>query len=347
MASKQRITTKVYFVPAYAQYTADRDVLMLETILAHQRYHFLSRYKKHDIVGVKSCENYPLQTSRYAHAFVRLLKKNGQSAFICGTSNRHIDIECNGIDCLQDALETRKTGEEMIPFMAIDGIYGEHEISRKSDRCLAADVYLAGELPNLDGLVSVCCFAPSDDINPCGSIVNIGQGLASKKGKIHQRTTRCPQVNVQKCYTCRRCVRACPTHAIAISDGHAVIDSRKCIKCGNCVEIAHYGGIVHDWNATPEHCNDAVARHAKGALTVLEREVVCVNIMVRDDGDEISFAGAMVSLDPVAVDCATIDFCESNQLLADEHVQRIKSLVDAAQSAGVGTGEYKLETVAY
>ena len=154
-------------------------------------------------------------------------------------------------------------------------------------------------------------------------------------------------MNVQKCYTCPRCVRACPTNAIAISDGHIVIDSRKCIKCGKCVEIAHYGGIVHDWNATPEHYNEAVARHANAALTVLEKEVVCVNIIVRDDGEDRSFAGAMVSLDPVAVDCATIDFCESKQLLADEHIQQVKSLVDAAQSVGVGTVEYKLETVAY
>jgi uncharacterized Fe-S center protein len=188
--SKQKTTTEVYFVPAYAQYTADRDVLMLETILAHQRYHFLSRFKTDNIVAVKSCENYPMQTSRYARAFVHLLRTNGQSAFICSTSNRHIDIKSNGIVCLQNALETHVIGEETVPFWAIDGLYGEHEISPKSDRRLAADVYLAGELPNLDGLISVSCVMPSGEMSPCGSIVNIGQGLASKKGKIHQRTTR-------------------------------------------------------------------------------------------------------------------------------------------------------------
>ena len=124
-----------------------------------------------------------------------------------------------------------------------------------------------------------------------------------------------------------------------------MIDPRKCIKCGKCVETAHYGGITHDWDATPEHYNDAVARHARAVLTVLERAVVCVNIIVCDDGR--SFAGAMVSLDPVAIDCATIDFCENNQLLPDDHIQRVKRLVDIAQSAGVGTTDYKLETVAY
>jgi len=111
--------------------------------------------------------------------------------------------------------------------------------------------------------------------------------------------------------------------------------------------VAHYGGITHDWNATPEHYNDAVARHAKGALTVLENDLVCVNIIVCDDGDGGSFVGAMVSLDPVAVDCATIDYCESSQLLSDEYVQRLRRQIDAAQSVGIGIGEYRIETVAY
>ena len=248
---------------------------------------------------------------------------------------------------LQNALETHETDEEIVPYMAIDGIYGEHEISRKSDRRLAGDVYLAGELPNLDGLISVCCVALSDEMNPCGSIVNLGQGLASKKGKIHQRTTRCPQVHVHKCYSCRRCVRACPTHAIAIQGDHAEIDPRKCIQCGKRVEVAHYGGITHDWNATPEHYSDAVARHVKGALNVLEKAVVCVNIIVRNDGEDGSFAGAMVSLDPVAVDCATAEFCENNQLLPNESIQWLRRQVDATQAAGVGTVAYKVETVAY
>jgi uncharacterized Fe-S center protein len=56
-----------------------------------------------------------------------------------------------------------------------------------------------------------------------------------------------------------RCVRECPSHAISIVDGHVAIESRQCVKCGRCVEIAHYGGITYDWNATPEHYNETVA----------------------------------------------------------------------------------------
>ena len=55
----------------------------------------------------------------------------------------------------------------------------------------------------------------------------------------------------------------------------------------------------------------------------------------------------MVSLDPVAVDSATLDFCERSQLLPDEQIQQIRGQIHAALSVGVGTMKYQLETVAY
>jgi len=346
LPANKMASTSVYFVPASVRYASDRDVFSLETILAHRRYPFLSRFRNQGVIAVKSCENFSVPALRYATAFIRLLKNNGQSAFLCGTSNSHMDYQSNGIVCAHDALDTCETAGEWVPFMALDGIYGEHEITRKSNQRLEAHVYLAGELPNLDGLISVSCFGPSAETNPCGSIVTLGQGLASKKGKIHQRTTDCPQVHVKKCYACRRCVRACPTHAISILDGHVVIDSRKCVKCGRCVEIAHYGGITHDWNATPDHYNRSVAKHAKAVLAVLDNRVTCVNIIKSDESQD-TFAGAMISQDPVAVDSATLDYCRNHELLQDGPIQQIKGLIDTANSAGAGTVRYTLETVAY
>ncbi|MBQ3016059.1 MAG: 4Fe-4S binding protein [Clostridia bacterium] len=38
-----------------------------------------------------------------------------------------------------------------------------------------------------------------------------------------------------KCTGCTTCLRHCPTEAIRIKDGRAVIDSEKCIDCGACI----------------------------------------------------------------------------------------------------------------
>lgn len=43
------------------------------------------------------------------------------------------------------------------------------------------------------------------------------------------------RLDVSKCTGCTTCLRRCPTEAIRISDGHAVINDTRCIDCGECI----------------------------------------------------------------------------------------------------------------
>lgn len=40
-----------------------------------------------------------------------------------------------------------------------------------------------------------------------------------------------------KCIGCTTCLRHCPTEAIRIRNGHAVIDNDRCIDCGECIRV--------------------------------------------------------------------------------------------------------------
>ena len=40
-----------------------------------------------------------------------------------------------------------------------------------------------------------------------------------------------------KCTGCTTCLRHCPTEAIRIKDGHAVINEDRCIDCGECIRV--------------------------------------------------------------------------------------------------------------
>ncbi len=44
-------------------------------------------------------------------------------------------------------------------------------------------------------------------------------------------------LDVSKCIGCTTCLRHCPTEAIRIKDGHAVINERRCIDCGECIRV--------------------------------------------------------------------------------------------------------------
>ncbi len=43
------------------------------------------------------------------------------------------------------------------------------------------------------------------------------------------------RLDVSRCTGCTNCLRRCPTEAIRIHDGHAVINDARCIDCGECI----------------------------------------------------------------------------------------------------------------
>lgn len=47
-------------------------------------------------------------------------------------------------------------------------------------------------------------------------------------------------LDLTKCKGCTNCLKRCPTEAIRVRDGHAVINAAVCIDCGECIRICPY-----------------------------------------------------------------------------------------------------------
>ena len=60
-----------------------------------------------------------------------------------------------------------------------------------------------------------------------------------------QNVTKVYEVDASKCVGCTICVRSgkCPTDAIEMKNGKAVIDESKCIDCGICAKQCPFGAI--------------------------------------------------------------------------------------------------------
>ena len=63
-----------------------------------------------------------------------------------------------------------------------------------------------------------------------------------------ERTLHSVTLDTEKCVGCTHCVKRCPTQAIRVRDGHAVITENRCIDCGECIRVCphHAKKARHD-----------------------------------------------------------------------------------------------------
>jgi len=255
------------------------------------------------------------------------------------------------------------------PFIVADGLRGEDEVKVKMpDGFQMKEAHIASIISNSDAMAIVSHFKGHLLTGFGGALKNLGMGCASRAGKLYQHSSVKPLIKTDKCTACGICSVHCHAKAISIVR-FAKIDSSVCSGCGECLGRCPEGAIGVSWNQNMSVFMQRMIEYAYAAVSV-SNHLVYINFVtaVVPDCDcmhdtapaLVDDIGILASIDPVAIDLASLDLVTAapdsvnspvNAGAGADKFRAFRPDIDGkmqlsiAESIGMGSTEYELITV--
>ena len=242
----------------------------------------------------------------------------GASPFLTDANTLYAGTRGNSVSHLHTAvLNGFAYSVVKAPVIIADGIRGASFKAVAIDQAFIQTAYIARDIAEADGLISVAHFKGHELAGFGGTIKNLGMGCASRKGKMAQHSDVSPKVKKKKCVGCGDCVRHCAGKAISLKEKKASINAEKCVGCGECILICPNGAIDVNWNADIPLMQKKMTEYTLAVLKGKEKNAFFINFLMditpacdcygHSDAPIVHDVGIVASKDPVAIDQASAD----------------------------------------
>ncbi|MDR3640484.1 MAG: DUF362 domain-containing protein [Humidesulfovibrio sp.] len=265
------------------------------------------------------------------------------------------------------------------PVIIADGLKGGNQKALPVKGKHMAEAFIAADIADADLLVSINHAKGHELAGYGGALKNIGMGSASKQGKMLQHVTTGPLVNLDKCVGCGACVSMCASQALSLAEAlgenmkgqkkHILLDQARCIGCGACFLACKTGALEINWKTDVAAFLERMLEYAAAVLLTRPKPCLHINFVtnVTPDCDCMGFSdacicpdvGILASLDPVAIDQASVDLINQAEPLWPSHLpkglkpgdDKFRALrphlpehlgLDYAETLGLGTRDYEL-----
>jgi len=351
---------KVYLIPVDKQVDdAAACTRLMKLIKSKNMLDFIA---EKDMVAVKTHFGEGKKTGHVRPLYLKMLgelvKEQKGSPFLTETQTLYKGNRTDAVSHLNHA-QAQGYGYEHtgMPIIMADGLYGDEETEIVIPGKIYKSVKLASAIVKAKALVLVSHFTGHLATGFGCALKNLGMGCSSRRGKMIQHSTAKPKIKVKECTRCGLCVQWCPASAITMGEKSAVIDSAKCIGCGQCLAVCRFDAVAYNWGATYEDLQKKIVEHAWGIAIGKRDKMICVNFLTRISKDcdcmtsyEPIFhdIGIVVSRDPVAADAASLNLVEERtgrkfSEIAFNIPYRVQ--IDYAREIGFGNPDYELITV--
>lgn len=240
---------------------------------------------------------------------------------------------------LKAALMHGFTEETMgAPILMLDGKVGTDIELQKINGNLFKEVLVAGRLREFDYMILATHFKGHAGAGFGGSIKNLGIGCVSKGGKVEAHTGKTFEFNFDNCNPeCKNCINICPTNALSKDQNNKLVfKEEKCKFCYMCASVCK-DKVINLGSATREEFIAQMVDNAKGVVNYFGRDKIfyinyAIDITYQCDctgGSDIPFVpdiGVLTSLDPVALDQATIDLIHKSSISPNSILSEVNNI---------------------
>ena len=310
------------------------------------------------------------------------LAKAGARPFLTDASTLYVGQRGEAVS---HAMQAAQHGYDPLllgaPVIIADGLRGGSQRVLPVAGKHFSEAFIAADIADADLLVSVNHAKGHELAGFGGALKNIGMGGASKQGKMLQHVTTGPMVDVDKCIGCGACVGMCASNALSLVEApvpaaggkgpkkHVLFDSARCIGCGACFLACKTEALSINWQTNVAEFLERMVEYAAAILLARSKPSLHISFVtnVTPDCDCMGFSdacicpdvGVLASLDPVAIDQASIDLINKAEPLWPSHLpkglkpgdDKFLALrphlppamgLDYAEALGLGTREYEL-----
>jgi uncharacterized Fe-S center protein len=240
---------------------------------------------------------------------------------------------------LETALIHGFTEETMgAPMLMLDGEDGTDIELQKIDGNRFKEILVAGRLREFEFMILATHFKGHAGAGFGGSIKNLGIGCVSKGGKVEAHTGKTFEFDLDNCKAdCQNCINICPKRALSKDETNKLIlNEEKCKFCYMCASVCK-DKVINLGSSSREEFITQMVDNAKGVVEYFGKNKIfyinyAIDITYQCDctgGSDIPFVpdiGVLASLDPVALDQATVDLVHNSSITPHSILSDVKNI---------------------
>lgn len=261
---------------------------------------------------------------QFIRRIVKKVREAGGKPFLTDSNTLYRGSRANAVDHLETALENGFAYAVVnAPLVIADGLTGKDYVSVPINQKHFKEVKIGSAAYHADTLIAITHFKGHEATGFGGTLKNIGMGFGCRSGKQMMHSDILPRVTPEKCLACGRCTEWCPADAISVGD-YAIIDEKKCLGCGECTVTCPEAAIEINWKSEPDLIQEKIVEYTLGILQNKKGKAGFITFLTNispncdcwpyNDLPIVNDIGILASRDPIAIDQASIDLVNRQQV---------------------------------